>query len=36
MPSQNLVKLLHGAVVIEIVEVIERGEIEWIMRTVGK
>ncbi len=31
MPLQNLIELLHGAIVIKIVEMIERGEIQWIV-----
>src|SRR4029077_7941392 len=36
MPSQYLVKFLHRAVIIEVVEMIERGQVEWIMWTVGQ
>ena len=36
MPPQYLVKLLHRAVIVEVVEMIERGQVEWIMWTVGQ
>ena len=36
MPRQNLLELLHRPVVVEIVEVVERGQVQRIVRTVGE
>ena len=34
MPRQNLIKLLYRPVVVEVVKMIERGQIQRIMRTI--
>ena len=36
VPRQNLFELLHRPVVVEIVEVVKRGQVLRIMRTVGE